>query len=272
METNNGTEAQNKALKYKYLPHKAISLSHVVTIIIEQFLPEQHRKYLFLNFQMDPTYRAYTTHVPSYLQGRPRNVILHCLAREEKARKTFSPNDITDTDNENGIFLVHGKSGYTHTVDFGSQTGKPSCTCQDWTRNNIPCKHFFLIFMTKGGWGWSSLPQSYLKSPYLSCDSVNLVNSQVPTENAPPPSHSQPEDSVELFPDDLYEFSDKLPTKVYTYRKIHVHACTMYMHVHVQVSACILRSMCTYILMLQKLCYTPRHHLSKLFSSKYVFH
>ena len=86
VETNNGTEAQNKALKYKYLPRKAVSLSNVVSIIIEQFLPEQHRKYLFLNFQMDPTYRAYTTHVPSYLQGRPRNVIIHCLEREERAR------------------------------------------------------------------------------------------------------------------------------------------------------------------------------------------
>ena len=123
VETNNGTEAQNKALKYKYLPRKAISLSHVVTIISCQ----NNTKYLFLNFQMDPTYN---THVPSYLQGRPRSVILHSLAREEKARKTVSSNDITDTDNENGIFLVRGKSGYTHT---GSQTGKPShikkCLC-----------------------------------------------------------------------------------------------------------------------------------------------
>ena len=64
-----------------------MSLSHIVSIIVEQFLPEQHRKYLFLNVQMDPTYRAYNTHVPSYLQGRPRNVIIHCLVREEKAKK-----------------------------------------------------------------------------------------------------------------------------------------------------------------------------------------
>ena len=55
---------------------------------------------------MDPTYRANTTHAPSYLQGRPRNAILHCLAREEKlARKTLSP--ITGTDIENGVFLVN---------------------------------------------------------------------------------------------------------------------------------------------------------------------
>lgn len=69
METNNGIEAQNKILKYKFLPHKPLSLSRVATVIIEEFLPEQQRKYLFLNFQMDSTYRAYNTRVPSYLQG-----------------------------------------------------------------------------------------------------------------------------------------------------------------------------------------------------------
>ena len=104
---------------------------------------------------MDPTYRAYNTHVPSYLQGRPRNVIIHCLVREEKAKKKFSPEDITSADKETGIFSVRGKSGYIHTVDFGTQTGKPNCTCQDWAKNNLPCKHFFLIFITTDEWGWS---------------------------------------------------------------------------------------------------------------------
>ena len=77
-----GIEAQNKALKYKFLPRTSISLS---TIIIEQFLPEQNRNYLFLNFQMDPTYRGYSSEVPTYLHGHPKNIIVHCLAREEKA-------------------------------------------------------------------------------------------------------------------------------------------------------------------------------------------
>lgn len=123
---------------------------------------------------MDPTYRPYTAHVPTCLQGRPRNVIIHCLTREEKARKTLVPGDITDIDTINGIFSVHGKSGYTHTMDFGTQTKKPSCTCQDWIRYNIPCKHFFIVCMTKGEWGWNSLPQDYLKNPYLCCDASLL--------------------------------------------------------------------------------------------------
>ena len=79
METNNGIEAQNKSLKYKFLPRKPLSLSRVATVIIEEFLPEQQHKYLFLNFLMDSTYRAYNTHVPSYLQGRLKKIILHCL-------------------------------------------------------------------------------------------------------------------------------------------------------------------------------------------------
>ena len=161
---------------------------------------------------MDPTYRAYTSSLPSYLQGRPRTVVLHCLAREEKARKTLSPNHVSYTDSENGLFRVCGKSGYTHTIDFGKQTGKPSCTCQDWIKNNIPCKHFFLIFQTKEGWGWSSLPQSYLKSPYLCCDNMVLTNSRLPTVSDP--QHSLFESSLDLLPNDLNEYKETLPSKV----------------------------------------------------------
>lgn len=145
METNNGIEAQNKILKYKLLPHKPLSLSHVATLIVDTFLPEQHRKYLFLNFQMDSAYRAYSSRVPSYLQGRPKKVILHCLGREEKARKQLTEKDILQSDEQNGIFLIQGNSGSTYTVDFGKKTCIPSCTCQDWIEHNLPCKHFSLF-------------------------------------------------------------------------------------------------------------------------------
>ena len=78
-------------------------------------------------------------------------MIIHCLEREEKARKTLSPVDIIDTDNDNGIFSVRGKLGYTYTVDFGNQTGKPSCTCQDWTRKISHVNTFFLYLSIREG-------------------------------------------------------------------------------------------------------------------------
>ena len=46
-------EAMNKTLKYNYLPKgKNITLSQLVSILIEQFLPEMFRKYQKQNFAM----------------------------------------------------------------------------------------------------------------------------------------------------------------------------------------------------------------------------
>lgn len=45
VDTNSGVEAQNKLLKYNYLPQwKQITLSEV---LVETFLPETYQKYLF---------------------------------------------------------------------------------------------------------------------------------------------------------------------------------------------------------------------------------
>ena len=203
METNNGIEAQNKILKYKFLPRKSQSLSSVATIIVEQFLPEQHRKYLFLNFQMDPTYRAYNSHVPNYLQGHPKKVILHCLGREEKARRQLSEKDLLEADEENGVFLVRGTLGTNYKVDFGSLSHKPSCTCHDWITNNLPCKHFFLVFTLKCNWGWNSLPIEYLNGAYLTCDTSALEEYQM---------QLVPSGDSEISP--YHEFTQEIPEKV----------------------------------------------------------
>ena len=63
-----------------------------------------------------------------------------------------------------------------HTITFGSQTGEemPSCTCKDWVRWKIPCKHFFAIFREVPEWSWQSLPAKYLQSAYLSTDGEAL--------------------------------------------------------------------------------------------------
>ena len=185
-----------------------MSLSHIATIIVDEFLPEQQRNYLFLNSQMDATYRAYSTKVPIYLHGCPKKVIMHCLTREEKARKKLSEDDILEADEDEGIFSVRGKSGNTYRVSFGKRSGIPSCTCQDWIRYRVPCKHFFLLFITQTKWGWNSLPSSYLQEPHLSCDkealkSLNEESSEhiVPTPDINPELYHQ-------------NYKQPLPTKV----------------------------------------------------------
>ena len=61
VNTNNGIEALNIAYKYTFLPRqrKDTRLSSVVSILIDHFLPENHHKYLFLNYKRSGSNRSY---------------------------------------------------------------------------------------------------------------------------------------------------------------------------------------------------------------------
>ena len=182
VDTNNGVESMNKTLKYNYLPKgKNITLSHLVTILVEDFLPEAFQKYQKENFAMTESYRTYNQFVPDYLRGRPRKVILHCLSRKQKAAK-FTKESIKMAD-QPGMFIVNSASGKEHKVQFVADDNMPQCTCKDWIRWHIPCKHFQAVFTHFSQWGWASLPKSYLESEYISIDPVALC--QPPLDGTP---------------------------------------------------------------------------------------
>ena len=75
INTNNGVEVQNKTLKYKYLPRRTSTFSGIITLFNKDYFPDYCRKYVFLNFRQSDKYRSYSDNVPTYLQGRPRQVI-----------------------------------------------------------------------------------------------------------------------------------------------------------------------------------------------------
>ena len=152
VDTNHGTEALNKALnkalKYSYLPkQKSLSLSGIASLLIDRFLPDIYQKYIFQNYKLSEEYRAYSDNIPSYLKGRQRKLKCH----------KFSVEDITVLGA--GSFEIH-KAG-TEKVCFKL---KPECTCKDWARHRIPCKHFFAIFQHFPDWHWLRFPQSYQDS------------------------------------------------------------------------------------------------------------
>ena len=102
---------------------------------------------------------------------------LFYTAWQEKRRheKYCVEDDICECDEDDGIFIVKGRSRDNHKVNFGKEKGIPSCTCQDWIRYRVPCKDFFLVFITKIRWGRTSLPLSYLEGP-LPHDNKALKN------------------------------------------------------------------------------------------------
>ena len=166
----------------------------MICLIVDEFLPISHQKYLFQNYKQSSQYRSYKSFVPEYLCGRPRSTILHCLERKTKALK-YSSSDTGVIDLKNGQFTVKGTKQKTHTIDFGIQSKNhmPSCTCQDWTQWHLPCKHFFAIFSIYPQWGWYQLPKEYLNSAYLSIDADALQNNFSTANGDQPDAHDVPE-------------------------------------------------------------------------------
>ena len=169
----------NKTLKYNYLPRgKNITVSQLVSTLIEQFLPEMFHKYQKQNFAMSESYRSYSKHVPEYLRGRPRSVILHCLSRIKKAAK-FKKGSVQQT-GEGSIFLVNSPSGTQHKVKI-SNDSDPECSCKDWVCWHLPCKHMFAVF-NYTPLNWFDFPDSYRQNEYLCADAEALASSVVSDE------------------------------------------------------------------------------------------
>ena len=196
------------------------TLSSTISIIVENYLPSVKNKYLLQNYQQSSLYRSYKSFIPSYLHDRPRSVILHCLDRRTNSAK-FSAESVHDVDKENGIFEVEKTSGGRHTVNFGilNADNMPSCTCKDWVRHHLPCKHFFSVFMHRKDWPWEKLPHVYLNSAYLSTDTQALCRHfSIPTQNSSDMDSGDTESPTET--PETSHVTDQLP------KRVRIYVCT----------------------------------------------
>ena len=71
-----------------FLPRgKKIRLSSVVTILVDEYLPEQLLKYIDGNVYSSSVYRKYLPSVPTYLHNRLKKMVSHRMARELRSLK-----------------------------------------------------------------------------------------------------------------------------------------------------------------------------------------
>ncbi|KAI2647096.1 Immunoglobulin A1 protease [Labeo rohita] len=85
-----------------------------------------------------------------------------------------------------GVFSVKSQTADYHKMCFGSHTTMPSCTCEDWQRNLLPCKHFCAVFSMVQVWGWEQLGGIYRDNPVYLC----LSSLTSPRVSSPPPQDS----------------------------------------------------------------------------------
>lgn len=104
------------------------------------------------------------------LHGRPPSFVEHFKRRLSSGSQVKKANVGMLAD---GIFEVKSLSikAVYHMVDFG-QKSFPSCTCEDWKRLHLPCKHFCAVFKYFPGWQWTHLRENYKHAPYFQLFSI----------------------------------------------------------------------------------------------------
>ena len=70
-----------------------------------------------------------------------------------------------------GQFRLLSQEGSKHYhISLRGTDPSPSCTCKDWERKHLPCKHIFAIFNHNPTYGFQSFNGQYINSPFLTLD------------------------------------------------------------------------------------------------------
>ncbi|CAC5386269.1 unnamed protein product [Mytilus coruscus] len=169
INTTNGLEKMHCDLKFKYLKNiqDGKSLSSMVSIIVNEMMPESKNTYIRKNLSYMHENRSYSSNVPSFLQDRPRQFVTHCLDRMPPSVLEIPPGSVICTEDGFNVRSPESNNWYTLFIN----TGGPYCSCSDWKRNHWPCKHLLALFNQYPAYGWDFLPSAYKNQPLFNLDS-----------------------------------------------------------------------------------------------------
>lgn len=94
---------------------------------------------------------------------------------ERLTRASDYRSEDVEVSSEGGTFRIRSvtEGGGFHEVNFSD----PSCTCFDFKKSKLPCKHFAAVFLLVDGWGFSRLPVEYREGPNMTAHSVTSCTS-----------------------------------------------------------------------------------------------
>ncbi|XP_065224452.1 uncharacterized protein LOC135848469 [Planococcus citri] len=161
--TNNGIESQFKMLKYGYLKVRNVkTLSELMTLMVDDVFPDLLNKYVQMNSVLDSNYKVYNEEIPAFLRNRPGPFIEHVYERYTAAHQ-FSLNSIFF---EGDKIKVRSETNPLQSYDVNFN--KPFCSCEDFWRFRMPCKHFCAIFLhLLQVLSFEDLPIEYRNHPYI---------------------------------------------------------------------------------------------------------
>ena len=168
--TNNGTERINRDLKHDDLVgFKNCTLSELISVLIETFLPKLYERYVEQNVRFTSGFKKYHTSIPYFLKDKPKVLVTDLLQKMDKVTTEMIDSVKVWTDN---TFTVHSSdisSDKSFIVDFGNEDTFCSCTCPDYRRNRMICKHFFAVIKS-GIRTYEDLTPLFRNSPFICLD------------------------------------------------------------------------------------------------------
>ena len=145
----------------------------MLKIVIQEFLPKLYDRYVEINVKYTEKHKKYETALPPFLKNRPRKIIDHLLDRMGKVES----DEINSVEivGENVFNVTSSDLSSTHRlkyrVDFGDKDRFCSCTCNDYRRNRMLCKHFFTVIDSLKS-NFYNISKLFLEHPYINLDSA----------------------------------------------------------------------------------------------------
>ncbi|XP_076028661.1 uncharacterized protein LOC143017738 isoform X2 [Oratosquilla oratoria] len=168
LKANNGLSKQRKVFRHDYLRHHADkSLSYIVSVIIEQYLPHCLEKYAEENTRTHEEKSQYPD-IPQFIENCPKSLMNYLLKQVQSGHRIRNI-DIIPNEKLGGYFTVKSldKPSIMYEVNHSYP---PFCTCSDFVRFQLPCRHLFAVWNFFTIWSWSDLPVWYKDSPFFNLD------------------------------------------------------------------------------------------------------
>lgn len=189
--SNNGLERINEELKYRYLmENKNCSLSEMISVLVNNFLPDRFRWYVNNNIRMMSSYKKYADNIPHFLHNRPKWVIDLVMEKWDLMNSEDLDNVIikklTETSYEVSSVT---SSNVTYKVNCKDSV---YCTCPAFGKSKFFCKHLILLAKKFPNFDIGAM---VLKNEVFIIDE-SVINLSIPTTDIPHTSTDSIDESV----------------------------------------------------------------------------
>ena len=150
-------------------------LSDVLVILVNSFIPKHYENYIKFNVCYGDGCKRYVSGIPYFLKNRPKKIV---EILSEKMYTVVPKAEINRLDQH--TFKVNHNEECTgikkeYEVFLGNESKFCSCSCQDFRRYRMLCKHFFLIFKSKLA-KFYDLSPLFVNHPYMILDHTMFGN------------------------------------------------------------------------------------------------